>query len=161
MADVDYALLPSILDRLLDDEPEVSTEPVNIRGRGLRELKASVRRDLENLLNARCNFVKIPEGLPEAANSILNFGLPDFSTYILSAASGQQNLCRIVERQIRLFEPRLAQVQVTLIPSTNIYERIVRFRVDAELKTRPAPEPVSFDTTMQVQSGDFSVRGEA
>jgi type VI secretion system protein ImpF len=73
----DQPLLPSILDRLLDDDPAIQTEPPTGRAQRLRELKQSVRRDLEWLLNTR------PRGLlgggkwPELSRSILNYGLPD------------------------------------------------------------------------------------
>ena len=39
-------------------------------------------------------------------------------------------------------------------------DRSVRFRIDARLKVDPAPEPVTFDTTLQLMSGEFSVKGE-
>ena len=34
------------------------------------------------------------------------------------------------------------------------------FRIDARLKVDPAPEPVSFDTLLQIGSGEFRVKGE-
>jgi len=42
----DQPLLPSVLDRLLDDDPGVSRDPPRSRHQVLRELKQSVRRDL-------------------------------------------------------------------------------------------------------------------
>ena len=46
-------LLPSLLDRLLDDRPGVTSEPAVSRAQSLRALKKSVARDLEALLNTR------------------------------------------------------------------------------------------------------------
>ncbi|MCK7512011.1 MAG: hypothetical protein MZV70_53510 [Desulfobacterales bacterium] len=46
-------LQASILDRLIDNEPEVSFEPVQFRLLDMRQIKARVIRDLENLLNTR------------------------------------------------------------------------------------------------------------
>ena len=46
-------LVPSVLDRLLDDNPGAKSEPPQSRHQVLRDLKQSVRRDLENLLNTR------------------------------------------------------------------------------------------------------------
>ena len=51
--DSDVNIVPSILDRLLDDEPEISTEPATSRVKGFRSLERSVARDLEALLNSR------------------------------------------------------------------------------------------------------------
>src|SRR5437016_2408814 len=42
-------LLPSVLDRLLDDRPGATSEPVVSRAQSLRALKRSVIRDLEAL----------------------------------------------------------------------------------------------------------------
>jgi len=55
-------LVPSVLDRLLDDDPGVSREPARNRHQVLRELKQAVRRDLENLLNTR---VRCQAGPPQ------------------------------------------------------------------------------------------------
>ena len=52
-ADNDYDLLPSVLDRLLDDDPRASYEPLASRFYSLGELKQAVVRDLEVLLNTR------------------------------------------------------------------------------------------------------------
>ena len=49
----DQPLMPSLLDRLLDDEPNNNQDAPQARHQVLRELKQSVRRDLENLLNTR------------------------------------------------------------------------------------------------------------
>ena len=46
-------LVPSVLDRLMDCEPDNPREAPKSRHQILRELKQSVRRDLENLLNTR------------------------------------------------------------------------------------------------------------
>lgn len=40
-------LRPSILDRLLDDEPEIQIEADKNRHQHLRDLRNSVKRDLE------------------------------------------------------------------------------------------------------------------
>ena len=63
----DQPLVPSVLDRLLDDDPAVTTDPARNRSQLLRDLKLSVRRDIESLLNARRRNVSIPPGLPELA----------------------------------------------------------------------------------------------
>jgi len=49
------SLIPSVLDRLLDDDPASAREAPKARTQVLRELKQSVRRDLEWLLNSRCD----------------------------------------------------------------------------------------------------------
>ena len=73
-------LLPSVLDRLLDDRPGVASEPVASRAQNLRALKKSVARDLEALLNTRQEALEpLPEEFTELGRSILTYGLPDFT----------------------------------------------------------------------------------
>ncbi len=43
----------SVIDRLIDQEPERKLEPPLSRAQSVRDLKAAVRRDLEWLLNTR------------------------------------------------------------------------------------------------------------
>ena len=45
----------SVLERLIDREPAAKQEPAPTRSQSVRLLKASVRRDLEWLLNTRQN----------------------------------------------------------------------------------------------------------
>lgn len=53
MRDNEIRITPSIVDRLLDFEPTNPNEAPKSRSQGMRELKQSVRRDLEWLLNTR------------------------------------------------------------------------------------------------------------
>ena len=74
--EADQPLVPSVLDRLIDDEPTATREPPKSRGQVLRDLKQSVRRDLENLLNTRQRCKSWPENLSELEVSLVNYGFP-------------------------------------------------------------------------------------
>jgi type VI secretion system protein ImpF len=148
---------PSILDRLIDYEPQLSREPPVSRAKSLRLIKQSVRRDLEWLLNTRRTF-SIPSDLPEVERSLLAFGLPDLTTYSARNPADQNRLRHTVEQVVETFEPRLEGVVVTLVPAADS-ERSVRFRIDARLKVDPAPEPVTYDTSFQLGTGEFTVTG--
>ncbi len=39
-------------------------------------------------------------------------------------------------------------------------ERAFRFKIEARLRIDPVPEPISFDTTLQLGSGNFAVKGD-
>lgn len=155
--DHETRITPSIFDRLLDFEPDVSKEAPKSRVKSLDNLKSSVRRDLEWLLNTRCIIDHIPERLEEVNNSLAIYGLPDFTGISVKGASDQTRLITMIERAIRVFEPRLMDVKVTLEPISDI-ERILRFRIDAQLKVDPIPEPITFDTVLQMGSGEFEIR---
>ena len=107
-------LLPCLLDRLIDLDPDVSMEPAWSRSQGLWELKESVKRDLETLLNSRRSCSDLPEDFVEASQSMLTYGLPDISTASVLGLDDRERLRQEVEDTIRRFEPRLMDVQVML-----------------------------------------------
>jgi len=105
----------SVLDRLIDYEPEISQEAVASRSRGLRQLKQAVRRDLEWLLNTREYIGEIPPDLKEVQHSLAVYGLPDFTSTSTKDPHNQERLRQAIEEEIVLFEPRLEAVTVTLV----------------------------------------------
>ncbi|MGI9034798.1 MAG: type VI secretion system baseplate subunit TssE [Pyrinomonadaceae bacterium] len=154
--DNEIRITPSVLDRLLDFEPNLSTEAPKSRSKSLRELKMSVRRDLEWLLNTRRFIEEIPENLEEINKSVAVYGLPDFTGASAKSSTEQKRLVKQIETAIKIFEPRFLDLKVTLEPSSNL-ERALRFRIDARLDLEPTPEPISFDTVFQYGSSEFSV----
>jgi type VI secretion system protein ImpF len=152
-------ITPSVLDRLLDYEPEVSREPLASRSKSLRQLKQSVKRDLEQLLNTRQSADWLPPDLEELNNSLAAYGLPDFSAVSIKSPAEQNRLRRALEAAIAIFEPRLQDITVTLLPLDD-YQRSLHFRIDARLRIEPAPEPVTFDALLQLSSGAYLVREE-
>lgn len=157
--DNEVRVTPSLLDRLLDYEPELSREPLPTRAKNLRQFKQSVRRDLEWLLNTRQIADGLPPDLKETNNSLAAYGLPDFTSLSIESAADQKLIKREIEETIRRFEQRLENVVVSF-EAGKATERVLRFRIDARLKVDPAPEPITFDTVLQLGSGQFVVRGE-
>jgi type VI secretion system protein ImpF len=152
-------LVPSVLDRLLDDDPGVSREPAKNRHQVLRELKHSVRRDLENLLNTRMRCLAWPPHLKELKQSLVQYGLPDFSAAGLGDAQNRDQICQILETVIRQGEPRFQTVAVQILGNPEPLDRTLRFRIDALLIADPAPEPIVFDSILKPATGDFEVKG--
>ena len=151
-------LLPSVLDRLLDDRPGVTSEPVVSRAQNLRALKRSVARDLEALLNTRRELLEEPpEDLVEVGRSIITYGLPDFTSFNLSATDDRARLRRCLEDAVTTFEPRLRRVKVAIEPARP-HERVLRFRIDALLRTDPSPEPVVFDMVLQLHTQEYVIQ---
>ncbi len=147
----------SVLDRLIDYEPDLSKEPPKSRSKTLSELKQAVRRDIEWLLNTKKGATKIPESLEETTNSMATYGLSDLTGLGISNPAEQQRLVKEVEKAIRTFEPRFIDLKVKLEPINNL-ERSMRFKIEANLDVEPAPEPIVFDTILELASGDFEVR---
>lgn len=150
----------SLVDRLIDREPHAASDGYVTRPQSVRQLKASLRRDLEWLLNTRQNPQAVDEEFPELNHSLYNYGLPDFSALSLNSPKDRNWLLRYLATTVETFEPRLRQVKVSLLETPNSTTRILRFQIEALLMMDPAPEQVSFDTVLQLSSGEYQIRGE-
>jgi type VI secretion system protein ImpF len=158
--DTEGAVTLTVLDRLLDKEPKnQAPEPPLGRAQSLRELKASLRRDLEWLLNSRRTPIEVPETFTECQRSMMVYGLPDLSSLTVQSSTDQARLIRGMEQAISVFEPRLTSVKVSLAPVTQ-GSRMLRFVIEALLKIDPAPEHITFDTMLELNSGEYAVKGE-
>ena len=157
--DNEVRITPSVLDRLIDFEPEVTNEPPSSRSKSLRLLKQSLRRDLEWLLNTRHTDASIPSDLVEVNRSVAVYGLRDFTTVTVKNVAEQNTLRKELETALARFEPRLQGAVVTIEP-LSLLERVLRFKIDAQLDVDPAPEPIVFDTVLQLGKGEFQLKGE-
>jgi type VI secretion system protein ImpF len=149
-------LTPSLLDRLVDLEPRVSHEPVQYRLIDIREIKASVIRDLENLLNTRKNIQQPPPTCPEVTDSLFTYGLRDHSAENPKSPAVRQKLRQELEKIIATFEPRLQNVSVRA-EAPGKGQRALRFRISALLVIDPVSEPISFDTYFDLNRSDFRI----
>lgn len=155
----DQELTPSILDRLIDRSPRESSEAPARASQLLTQVKDAVKRDLEWLLNSRQLLADWPSDMKELTKSLLTYGMPDFSSAMLSNVNDQDRLRRVVQDAIGRFDPRLAAVQVTLVEGRE-FDRTLRFRIDAMLRVEPSPLPVTFDSVLELGSKAFVVEGE-
>jgi type VI secretion system protein ImpF len=157
-ADSEYDLLPSVLDRLLDDEPGVSREPLAERFHSLRQLKHAVARDLEALLNTRQEALEeLPPEFTEVRHSPVAYGLPDFTALSLASLQDRNRIRLALEQAIAVFEPRIERVRVIMEPPRQ-HDQALRFRVEALLRVEPAPLPITFDATM-LKTQEYTVQG--
>ena len=155
----DQPLVPSVLDRLLDDRPGATTEDLKTRNQVLRELKRSVRRDLENLLNTRWRCTTWPDDLKELERSLVNYGVPDVTGTDLGSKERRQDFLTVLNTTVEHFEPRLKDVEITMLDNAEPLDRVMRFRIRAMLHVEPELEPVTFDSTLQPTTGNVEVKG--
>ncbi|WP_261858749.1 type VI secretion system baseplate subunit TssE [Photobacterium sanguinicancri] len=140
-------LKPSLLDNLIDDTPEITTEqPITY---SLQALKDSVRRDIEWLLNSRRSWLTWSKHLEELDISVMNYGLPDFSSMPFSSSDGRSYLCRIVEETITRFEPRFDAVFVTVLEDGAPEDRVLRLRIQAIFRVGTEQEELIFDSEVE------------
>jgi type VI secretion system protein ImpF len=129
------------------------------RSQSVRLLKNAVRRDLEWLLNSRRVCDPPDEGLKELNRSAYTYGLPDLSSLTMAASGDRNKLVRQILATINLFEPRLANVRLVMIETPDSAKKDVRLRVEAMLRMDPVPEPISFDTVIELKSGNCRLTG--
>jgi type VI secretion system protein ImpF len=139
-----------------------ASESMYYDGIGIRELKQAVSRDLATLLNTR---MWQPEdegslaGLEEAQSSMLTYGIPDLSTYSWANPQDCKRIAAMVEKSIRIFEPRLLprSVRCEIVPTDDTSDFRVKLRIDAVLYVEPIKEHVSFDSVADFESGGIRI----
>lgn len=148
----------SLIDRLFDYEPTMAGDPQLTWADSVRELKLSVRRDLEWLLNTRCTPQEAPASCKELRRSLYRFGLPDFSSLHQGSPDTAPRLAREVEEAVALFEPRLANARVTLAKVQEGGEQRLHFLIEAMLRLDPNPERIVFDTVLDLSRNEFEIQ---
>src|SRR5207237_9192591 len=94
----------SLLHRLTQKQATVSS---------WAEVKASLCEDLAALLNTRRAESDFDSSYEQATNSLLTFGVADFTPYHLRNGVEQERVRHSLARAIRLLEPRLPRAPVT------------------------------------------------
>src|SRR5438105_1067551 len=110
--DPQQGLMPSIIDRLIDPE---SGGTAWRRGYGIEQMMEAVRRDLEDLLNTRQTHIGMSEEFVETRKSIIGYGLPDLLSLDASTPQQREDIGRVIEGVVALFEPRLREIRATMI----------------------------------------------
>jgi len=138
-----------LFDRLdLDPEVDDSQRPFRILTR--EQLKASIRRELGRLLNTRCSLSLDEVG--EEERSVINYGIPDFSSLSAQNADDQSLIGRIIGQTVTAFEPRLRNVAVDVKPMPNS-EATLYVLVDATMTIGQFNEPVYFPVVLNNKNG--------
>ena len=148
----------SIMDRLTDLEPDSKKEARTSFWEEIRELKASLCRDIAAVLNTRRAERDFDPGYEEATNSLLTFGVVDFTSYNLLNGIEQEQVRRSIEHAIRQFEPRLARVTVSM-EEPNSLKPMLRFQISALLRIDSIAESFVFDVTLPRDSRRIAVSG--
>jgi len=148
----------SVLDRLIDREPKNSSEIAFTRAQSLRELKLGLKRDLEWLLNTRRTIDPAPDSARETVRSVYQYGLSDISSKWVLSSRDHGDLVREMEQAIAVFEPRLKRAKVRMEQTTGNF-RTLKFVIEGLLCMDPAPEPVRFDTVLELGKGEYEVKG--
>ena len=147
----------SLLDRLMDDDPNGAVEkpPLRVFSRG--EFARNLIRDVSWLLNTRVTE-RFDVGEEAGPRTVLDYGIDDWSHLSPANYEHRDLLAKNVQEAIMAFEPRLAinRVQADLIPGRG---RTLRLRFDALIVADGAKEPVSFDLVIDRNTGTVNFDG--
>ena len=150
----------SVLDRLIDNDPKHSAEIPLTRPQSLRELRNALKRDLEWLLNTRRTIEPAPDSARETGRSVYHYGFSDISSKSVLSSKDHGDLVREMESSIAVFEPRLKRAKARMEPIEGSAYRALRFTIEGLLCMDPAPEPIRFDTVLELGKGAYEVKGE-
>jgi len=145
---------PGLLDRLMGE-----TGSGSARG-AVEQLKDSLARELEALLNTRLGF---PAGrfdaTPEVRASVLNYGLADFAGFCLSSSEDRAAICASLKDAIERHEPRLKNVSASLAREAGSVNRL-HFVIHATLHLADGSEPVDFSAVLQPSNLHYAIAKE-
>ena len=150
-------LYPSLLDRLIDDDPGKKTEPRDNRATSTSRLREAVLRDLNWLFNSTQSSDDLSD-FPEVRKSVLNYGLPAVSGRPASSLDLTE-LARALREALIHFEPRLVPhtVRVYAEPNTEGSHNVISFRMEGQLWAQPIPLEIYMRTDMDLESGQTRV----
>ena len=147
---------PGLFDRLMD-VPVSGATGATVSRMSVEDLKDSVARDMEALLNTR---TVIPEGMlkryPECARSIITYGLNDFAGRSLYSTDDRAYICMCLEKAIARHEPRLRNVKASLEVRDDSTNRL-NFAIAALMVVSQSQEPVNFDAVLQPSSLHYTI----
>ncbi len=145
----------SVLDRLLAD-PKDGAEGLTLTY-SLDQLRESVARDVEALLNSRSaiDFDGLRD-LPQTRKSVLCFGIRDFVGRVLTNSEEQRHIASSLSHAIASFEPRLRDVRIEFYQRPGTMNAL-SFTIRAMLLAHPSAEPVAFDAVLQPALSRFMV----
>lgn len=161
-ANLQDRLQPALLDRLTDDAPAVPTEGEERRYLSRGALRQAVLRDLTWLFNTT-QPLPAPEAVahPEAARSVLNFGLPPLAGHTASRIDVGQ-LEKAIRAAILRYEPRLAPeaLKVRAIESEDLLgtHNVIEFEIRGQLWGQPVPLEMLLRTQLDLEAGQARVR---
>jgi type VI secretion system protein ImpF len=172
-------LQPSLLDRLTDEDPTNTKEPLEARVLSRQQLRAAVLRDLSWLFNAnraeparrRNPKSVVPERIekelamwkqaPEAQSSVLNYGLPSLS----GESVGKLDLRAVsadIKQAILDFEPRIdantLEVEAQIDGNVRSHHNHLKLVIRGQMWNQPVPLELLLSASMDVETGQAAVR---
>ncbi|NIP22698.1 MAG: type VI secretion system baseplate subunit TssE [Phycisphaerae bacterium] len=156
-------LQPCLLDRLTDDEPDVSREGRDQHVVSLRKYRKAVLRDVEMLFNSRAYPLHdMIYDFGEVARSVLNYGILDLSGANISEENASE-LEAQMKQALRNYEPRISHkaLSIHVVSSKDAHDvRSLLFEISGELWAHPLPDHLFIKTEVDLETGHCKWKGE-
>lgn len=115
-------------------------------GLSLSALEHSIATELDRLLNTRC--AASLEQLATRPRSVLDYGLPDYTSLYTADLRHRRQLGELVRETIAAFEPRLRDVQVEVAADVNSRQAL-EVAISGRVLAADRLEPVSFKVSVR------------
>jgi len=152
------AILPCLLDRLIDDSPGVTRETHYRQSLTLTHYRKSVLRDLGWLLNSPSHLLtEAIAQFPEVSKSVLNYGTPDMCGKSSSTLNSRDLENQITE-SITQFEPRIMPhtlVVRVVPPEKDATPNIIAFKITGLMWANMVPEEFFLETRLDLETGEL------
>ena len=155
-------LQPALLDRLTDDDPSHTSEPVEMRIVSRARMREAVLRDLSWLFNT--TLLSIDNSLdayPHAKRSVLNYGLPALSGLTISSLDPSdleaQVRRAIVDHEARIL-PDTLRVEALVSEQQLDHHNQISFRISGQLWAQPVPLELLLHTDIDLETGRVEIK---
>ena len=146
---------PSLLDKLLGTGAGGGSGTT--QRYSVEQVKDSVARDIEMLLNAHQTFSPDElQGMPHAARSLLTLGLVDISSLSMASDNDRRRITDAIREGLMAHDKRLSNVEVGVREVSGSANNLT-FTIRAHLLLRPNTERVTFDAVLQPGSKRYDV----
>ena len=153
-------LQPSLLDRLIDDNPEQLNESRDKRIMNINKLRDCVIRDISHLLNTHHLEANTDiEQYSEISSSVLNYGISGLTGFSMHNIDIHE-----ADRQIRQsiinFEPRILKhtLKVSMTRDTDkSSNHAMVFKIEGQIWAIPIPMMLMLKTEIDLETGSVNV----
>ncbi|VWX55982.1 conserved hypothetical protein [Burkholderiales bacterium 8X] len=150
-------LQPSLLDRLIDDDPGKTQERDDERTLTRQALRQAVLRDLSWLFNCTAHGLAYDDPrYPHAARSVFNYGLPMLSGQFTSSVQ-RVSMEQALKNAILQFEPRILprtlEVELVMEGSALDSHNRIGLQIRGMLWAQPVPLEFLMRSRIDLEEG--------
>lgn len=154
-------LLPTLLDRLRDDEPQQHTEAPDAYAVTRAQMRDILQRDLAFLLNTTSIEDQIDRArYPKAAASTVNFGVPPLAGAYIASRKWTQ-IEQTIRRAILDFEPRLIPATLAVTPRVkdpgDNHYNVLLFEIRGLIHMDPYPLELLVQSSIDLETSRMHV----